>query len=119
MENISYVFNLSSTFVQRECLSPQGATLQSLECMNKYFCPQLSNHLVRIGIILIISTILVFILSDQFVKRLYKYVDWSNAPKFVGDMESKENRLQWKIVAIDIINSIMMFYIWLVVYLNL
>ena len=123
MENITYLFNASSTFIQRVCYSLDGARLQTVECMNKLFCPQLNTYFIKTGIGLIFATIVLTIIADKFVKKWYKYIKLPNEPKwlinFIGDLNNENTRLWWRVHILDTMNAIMMFYVMLVVWLNI
>lgn len=121
MDNITYGFSFNGTLIQREC---QEGIYATLECANKYLCPQLSNHFINKGIFIIVSTLLLYITLDFFLNKYWRRITKIETDnKFINDflfsMKLKENRLKLKLVVSDVINSVMLIYILLVVYLNI
>lgn len=108
MNEINYLVNLSSTIIQRDCT---GMT-QSLECFNKLACPQLKMYFVKTGVYLLIANVVVLMLSNLVLKKFYKHI------KYFDTMPESE-RLGWMCQIREWLNDAMMFFIMIVIYLNI
>lgn len=83
----------------------------SIECLYKLICPQINNHFVRLGIIIIITYIIISWIKWWFFNHGYKKF---NLPYF----DFIHHRLYWNMWIQDRFIIIMVIYIAMVVYLS-
>ncbi len=118
MGNIIYAINASSTIIQRTCISEPYKTI---ECMNKYFCPQVMPSLIQKGIYIIIISIVIMILSRQILKRLKKDIEipYSETEIIILRFSNENFKLEVRNFIINIVNDVLIVYILLIIYLNI
>lgn len=96
----------------------KGANMYSVECLNRLICPQISQHFIKMGIIIVIIYVLSsWLLNWYFSKGYLKYFPPNN--KFFGNFEEIETRAYWELWINKRISNFMLAYIIMVVYLSI
>lgn len=92
------------------------------DCIFKLVCNQLNHWVIKTGIIIIVSFIIMSWILWYFLKYGYKYIpDYSGNEmliKIFGDMRNLETRIYWDMFIRNKFLKIMTAYIAVVVYLN-
>ena len=104
-----------------QCLLPNNH--YRADCLYKVLCPQLNDHIIRVGIAIIISHIVLSWLLWWFTSYGYKYLNYNymqnrHLKKFLGDFREKDTRLYWDVWIRARLTALELGYIAMVVWLS-
>ena len=112
--NMTYFLNYTGTYIQRKCT---GTEFKTLECWITQYCPAINSQVINSGMILILSVIVITIIMNIFLKKLYKpLLKIENITEYI---DTYEKRLKIKLIVTDTLNSVLLLYVMLIVYLNI
>lgn len=117
-DNITYLFNMTGTFAQREC---EGKVFETVECINKYFCPQITPSVIRNGIFLLIGIIVGIVATNYVLKKLKDDLEIQITPTKSIMLRFSDDKyiLQIRLFIYELVNDILILYLLLIIYLNI
>jgi hypothetical protein len=102
--------------IPAECMTRKDA--YSLDCLYKTICPQFNKYLIKTGLIIIITYIILSWLLWWFFKYGYKLTQYREI-KFIGNLHHINTRIYWDTWIRARISKAMLGYISIIVYLSI
>ena len=91
-------------FFKKNCT---GQDYYTIECLNKNFCPQISDHLIKWGIRLVVIYFVINILTSLFIGHGHML------------MKDRDKRIDLALTIYENMSLILIMYIVVAIYLNL
>ena len=90
LPDLNTSFSFPGRDLPTECLI--STNQYNAQCLSEWFCPQMPQHFVTVGLTLIIGYIVLSWLLWYYMKYGYKYIPES---KYFGDFNNYNTRVYW------------------------
>lgn len=109
---------MNNTINLNQNFSNINIPIQTID-LKELACFQLSEHIIKLGIVSILLYIIYTWLSYYFFTKWYKYIKYDKnnfISRFIGNLEDRERRLYWDFFIRDRFTKIFMGIVIVVIY---
>ena len=115
------LLNMSFTDKYADCFDSLGR--MSIECVNKYICPQIPAYFVKTGFSIVVIFVLISWLLAWFMNHGYKLLKYgindleSGLKGFTGDFRELDTRIYWDSFVRDKLSKLLLGFVIIMIYL--